>query len=129
MNRTNECQDRTHAEGVVRHMLHEVADFLNLVSLAEIQVDVRRLERLLKYGRRVYCGEDDSVRGMSAVVWCLEEQWLRASGDSDEFIGCDTNAVFLDRFVPIEYLREVLGYEFVLGVDGVHIKGPRFISD
>ena len=110
-------------EEVTRHMLHEVANFLNVMALTESKVDVSRLESVLKYGGKVYCGCAEE-RGVNAVLWCLEERKVKAREVRNGFVCCDISLVSIERFTPIKYLTEILGYKFTLESQGIRIKSP-----
>jgi hypothetical protein len=101
----------------IRHLLHEVANFLNLVTLLGVDVDISRLSRLLKYGTVVYSDRALVERGVYAVLWYLDG----VGSIQGNLVMCVPPPLSaLQRFGPIEYLVG-LGCRFEACAHGVRV--------
>lgn len=113
---------------IARHLIHEMANFLNLIYLKEIDIDTERLKRTIDFANAVYnnsqCAQlikSQSIyaRGLCAVIWRLKEKNLPYQISSDEVISCDTSAFDLN-FPPIRFLEEQ-GWEFTVTPGSVSV--------
>jgi hypothetical protein len=117
---------------VANHLLHEWANFLNIIYLTESDIDVTHIDRILQFARAVYLKyeatkvinlyndrhlESKSDCGVVAVLWYLYEKKITTFDISTGYIVC--NRIIMQDFrswPPIQYLQE-RGYSFNIETD------------
>jgi hypothetical protein len=136
------CIDTSDVGGeTARYLLHKLSNMLHIIYLCESEVDVSAMEKVLDFGRAVYCNGDggekilkdfnvpvagSAATGLCAVLWRLYEkkkcktiQCVRA-----DRVDCCTKNLNLFDFPPIKYAAD-RGYGFTIDLEGISISSPH----